>query len=101
MSVIEIVRFRLNAGVTSTQATAAWEKSQSFVQSQPGFLRRRLATTSDGEWLDEVEWESLDHAHAASAAFDPEAHPELMDLVAILDQTSMTMTHYTIQGRSS
>ncbi|SMP07018.1 hypothetical protein [Shimia sagamensis] len=98
MSVIEIVRYRLNATAKPEQAVAAWEKSQSFAKAQPGFVRRRIATTAEGDWIDEVEWESLEHAHAAAATFDPETYPELMDLMAVLDQSSMSMTHYTIKG---
>ncbi len=98
MSVIEIVRYRLTATAKPEQAVAAWEKSQSFAKAQPGFVRRRIATTAEGEWIDEVEWETLEHAHAAAAAFDPETYPELMDLMAVLDQSSMSMTHYTIKG---
>ncbi|MBO9407378.1 hypothetical protein J7399_08065 [Shimia sp. R9_1] len=101
MSVIEIVRYRLNADVKPEQAIAAWEKSQSFATAQAGFLRRRVAVTAEGDWIDEVEWETLADAHAASAAFNPEAHPELMDLMAVLDQNSMSMSHYTIKGSTS
>ena len=101
MSVIEIVRYRLNEGVLPEAAVAAWEKSQSFAAAQAGFVRRRVAVTAEGDWIDEVEWETLKDAHAASAAFDSEAHPELMDLIAVLDQSSMSMSHYTIKGSSS
>ena len=101
MSVIEIVRYRLNANVKPEQAVAAWETSQSFAKAQPGFIKRRVAVTAEGEWIDEVEWETLKDAHAASAAFNPETHPELMDLIAVLDQSSMSMSHYTIKGSTS
>ncbi|WP_412552800.1 antibiotic biosynthesis monooxygenase family protein [Shimia sp. MIT1388] len=101
MSVIEIVRYRLKTEATPDQAVAAWEKSQSFAKAQPGFIGRRIATTIDGEWIDEVEWESLEDAHAAASAFNPETYPELMDLLAVLDQSSMSMTHYTVQGSTA
>ncbi|MFY0659738.1 MAG: hypothetical protein JXR15_04535 [Shimia sp.] len=101
MSVIEIVRYRLKSEATSDQAVTAWEKSQSFAKAQPGFIGRRIASTAEGEWIDEVEWESLEHAHAAASAFNPETYPELMDLMAVLDQSSMSMTHYTIKGSTA
>lgn len=97
MSVIEIVRYRLKSEATSDQAVAAWEKSQSFAKAQPGFIGRRIASTAEGEWIDEVEWKSLEDAHAAASAFNPETYPELMDLMAVLDQSSMSMTHYTVK----
>ncbi|WP_294228871.1 hypothetical protein [uncultured Shimia sp.] len=98
MSVIEIVRYRIKPEATKEQAVAAWEKSQSFAKAQPGFLARRIAVTVEGDWIDEVEWESLEDATAAAKAFNPETYPELMDLMVVLDETSMTMTHYTIKG---
>lgn len=98
MSVIETVRYRLKANATPQQAIAAWEKSQNFATVQPGFLSRKLAVTQEGDWLDHVEWVDMTSAKAASASFDPAKHPELLDLMAVLDETSMTMTHYTIQG---
>lgn len=101
MSVIEIVRYRIKPGTTEAQAVTAWEKSQSFAKAQPGFLARRVAVTEDGNWIDEVEWKSLEDANAAAKAFNPETYPELMDLMAVLDETSMTMTHYTLQGSTT
>ncbi len=101
MSVIEIVRYRIKSTATPEQAVAAWEKSQGFAKDQKGFLGRRIATTEEGEWIDEVEWASMEDAKAAAKAFNPENHPELMDLMAVLDETSISMTHYTIQGSTA
>ncbi|WP_299421567.1 hypothetical protein [uncultured Shimia sp.] len=98
MSVIEIVRYRLKSGTTTEQAVAAWEKSQSFAKAQTGFLGRRIAVTQDGDWIDEVEWATMEDAQKAGKAFDPARYPELLDLVAILDTSAMTMTHYTVQA---
>ncbi len=98
MSVIEIVRYRLKSGTTTEQAVAAWEKSQSFAKAQTGFLGRRIAVTEEGDWVDEVEWASMEDATTAGKAFNPANYPELLDLVAVLDTTSMTMTHYTVQA---
>lgn len=96
MSVTEIVRYRLKSGATKEQAVAAWEKSQSFAKAQTGFLGRRIAVTEEGDWIDEVEWASMEDATMAGQAFNPANYPELLDLVAVLDTTSMT--HYTVQA---
>ncbi len=101
MSVIEIVHYRLKAGATPEQAVAAWEKSQSFARDQDGFLARRIAVTEEGDWVDEVEWATLANAKAAASAFNPEEYPELLDLMAVLDETSLTMASYTIKGSTS
>ena len=98
MSVIETVRYRLKDGATTEEAVAAWEESQSFARAQKGFLSRKIAVTAEGEFLDHVEWASMDDAKAASANFDPGKYPELLGLMKVLDESSMTMTHYEVMG---
>ena len=99
MSVIETVRYRVKAGVTKEEALAAWQASQPFARAQEGFLSRRLAVTGDGEFLDLVEWETMDAAQKAAANFDPGKHPELLALVQVLDESTMVMSHYEELGR--
>ena len=101
MSVIEIVRYRIKETANAEQAIAAWHKSQDFANAQPGFKRRQLASSDNGEWIDVVEWDSMEDAKAAAATFDPGKYPELMDLVAVLDDTSMSMDHFTVKGSTS
>lgn len=98
MSVIETVRYRLKDGATTEEALTAWQDSQSFARAQPGFLGRTLAMTAEGEFLDQVQWASMEEAKAASANFDPAQYPELLGLVQVLDESSMVMTHYTVLG---
>lgn len=98
MSVIETVRYQLKDGATTEEAVAAWQGSHEFAQAQKGFLSRKIARTSDGEFLDHVEWASMEDAKAAAANFDPTKHPELLGLVQVLDESSMTMTHYELLG---
>ncbi|UZD90589.1 antibiotic biosynthesis monooxygenase family protein [Cognatishimia activa] len=98
MSVIETVRYRLKEGATTEAAVAAWEESQSFARAQKGFLARKIAVTDEGEFLDHVEWASMDDAKAAASNFDPGKYPELLGLVKVLDESSMVMTHYTVMG---
>ncbi|MFY0594986.1 MAG: hypothetical protein JXQ85_01015 [Cognatishimia sp.] len=101
MSVIETVRYRLKEGATATEALAAWEESQSFARAQKGFLGRKLAVTSEGDFLDHVEWASMTDAKAAAANFDPGKYPELLGLVQVLDESSMVMTHYEVLGEAA
>lgn len=98
MSVIETVRYRLKKGTTTEEALAAWEESQSFARAQNGFLGRKIAVTEEGEFLDHVEWVSMDDAKAAATNFDPGKYPELLGLVKVLDESSMVMTHYVVLG---
>ncbi|GAA6208883.1 hypothetical protein NBRC116601_21760 [Cognatishimia sp. WU-CL00825] len=98
MSVIETVRYRLKDGATTDEAVAAWHASQSFARAQAGFLSRKIAVTEDGDFLDHVEWENMQAAKAAAASFDPAKYPELLGLMKVLDETSMSMTYYTVMG---
>ncbi len=99
MTVIETVRYNVKPGVTTEQAIAAWHKSQSFARAQPGFLGRRLLVSEDGQWLDMVEWDTMENAKAAGAAFDPGKYPDLLDLVTVLAEETMEMRHYITQAQ--
>ncbi|SHG92768.1 antibiotic biosynthesis monooxygenase family protein [Cognatishimia maritima] len=101
MSVIETVRYRLKDGATQKDALAAWEESQSFARAQNGFLGRKLAVTAEGDFLDHVEWASIEDAKSAAANFDPSKFPELLGLMKVLDESSMTMTHYEVLGEAT
>ncbi|MGR3635605.1 MAG: antibiotic biosynthesis monooxygenase family protein [Shimia sp.] len=99
MSVLEIVRYRVKDGVTPEAALAAWEKSQPFANAQPGFVSRKLAHTSEGIFADIVEWETMEAALAVMEEFKVDKHPELADLVAVLDDDSVEIQHFTVSGR--
>lgn len=98
MPVIETVRYRVKSGVTHEDAIQAWEKSQSFARAQQGFLTRRIAVSGDGEFIDIVEWQTMDDAKRAADRFNPAEFPELMALVEVLDESTMVMTHYEVKG---
>ncbi len=72
--VVETVIFKLEDGVSKQDFLIAAEKINDFVQASPGFIRRRLSAAEDGTWIEHVEWESMDQAKAAAAAFhsDPD-----------------------------
>ena len=100
MNVIETVRFALTQGTSEQAAVAAWSGSLAFAKAQPGFISRRFAIGDDGTCIDEVTWADMDSANAATAAFNPEAYPELGALMSIIDMTTMEMTHHTVKGHT-
>ena len=64
--IIEWAPFRLRAGVSEealTQASNALQRD--FLQSQPGFVSRRLLRAADGSYVDMVVWASEAQAMAA------------------------------------
>ncbi len=99
MSVLEVVRYRVKSGTTPEQATAAWEKSQSFAKAQPGFVSRKLAHTEDGLFVDIVEWVDMAAAKAVLEEFKVDKYPELGDLVAVLDEETLDIQHFSVLGR--
>ena len=97
-AVLEAVRFRLNEGVSEADFLAAAAKSDDFIQRQPGFIKRILARTEEGEWMDLLEWESMAAARAAFEKFNPE-DPSLAAFTTAINFKSTTMTHYTPRHR--
>jgi hypothetical protein len=64
--IIEVVRYKLEKGVTDSQVAELSDKLQKEVELQPGYIARRLAKSTEGEWVDLVFWNSLDDALNAS-----------------------------------
>lgn len=87
---IELVRFRLQQGKTSTDWLKANEKINDWIKQQPGFRFRSLSETDDGEWIDMVYWENLESAKTAGAKFGEEVGPHCEPLI---DMTSVVVSH--------
>ncbi len=101
MSVLEIVRYKVKEGVTQEALQKAWEKSQPFAASQPGFMSRKLARTSDGIYADIVEWKDMAAALAVMEEFKVDKHPELTDIVNMLDNETVEIQHFTVTRREN
>lgn len=92
--VIEIVRFKLAAGVTPAEFAALDRAVEiQHVAKQRGFVSRESAVGDNGEWLVIVRWESAEDADASMASF-AEA-PAAQPFMAQLDASSMTMQRFT------
>lgn len=79
---IELVRFRLQPGLTSADWLKANEKINDWMKAQPGFRFRSVSETDDGEWWDLVYWDNLEAAEAAGQKFGAEMMPVCAPLVA-------------------
>lgn len=88
---VELVQFRLKAGVAAEAFLAAAADSQAALARLPGFLARELLHGEDGLWIDVVHWRSKAEALAAAAAFG--AMPEAATFGAMIDETALTMLH--------
>lgn len=93
--VIELVAFALKPGVDEAAFLAVASAPVSeFLKGRIGFIRRRLAKGTDGQWVEHVEWATMADALAAAEAFkgDPRAQP----LLAAIDPASVAMRHYVV-----
>jgi hypothetical protein len=95
-AVIEIVTFKLNAGVTADEFRPLDKAVElQHVVKQPGFISREPAAGDNGEWLVVVHWRSVADAEASMASF-PSA-PATAQSMAKIDASTMSMKRYTIK----
>ncbi len=91
--VIEIVRFKLAAGVSAQDFLALDRVVEiQHVAKQPGFLRRESASAAGGEWLVIVHWASAADADASMTSFA--AAPAAAAFMRGLDVNSMSMQRF-------
>lgn len=88
---IELVQFRLKAGVDEQTFLAAVGDTQAAITRLPGFLSRELLKGDDGLWVDLVHWRSKAEALAAAEAFG--MMPEVAAFASLIDEQEMTMLH--------
>lgn len=94
--VIEVVRFRTNDGVSESAFAKSAETVNEFLKKCPGFVARRLSRADDGEWIDHVEWETMDAAKQASDAFMKRS--DLAEFVTAIDEGSVVMRHNALHS---
>lgn len=90
-TVIEMVTFKLNPGVSDTDYVAASRRTEDFVRGLPGFIDRSLSKGEDGTWTDYVTWADMAAAKAAAAQF-PQAECAA-DMMRMIDPASISMRH--------
>jgi len=91
--VIEILRFRLAAGVAESAFLAADKRVQAeFAYRQPGLLRRTTARGPDQSWAVIDLWSDEADADRASARWGQDAATEA--LMALVDGASVTSERF-------
>jgi hypothetical protein len=94
---LEMVRFRLQPGITEEAFLSFNAATADFLGRQKGFSRRLLSKGSDGMWTDLVEWESLALARQASEQIMTER--SLGPFMTAIDPGSIMMDHLEIALR--
>ncbi len=90
-TIVEIVTFKLNAGVSDQDYLAASQATQTFVRALPGFRSRSLSKSKDGTWTDYVKWSDMASAQAATEAFPK--NEAAMALIQLIDASTLSMRH--------
>lgn len=91
--VIEVVTFKLKAGVAAAEF-APLDKAveREHVARQPGFVSRESAHGADGDWLVIVHWRSAKDADASMANF--EKAPAAAQFMSKIEASTMSMKRY-------
>lgn len=89
--IIETVLFKLQADTSSETFVQAAHAMETWLKQQPGFVRRRLSSTDDHQWIDHIEWHTLEAAQQAANKLGKE--PQLQPFMALIDESSVTMLH--------
>ena len=89
--IVEVVQFKAKPGVSDAQIRAAADALQRDVDGLPGYMRRRLLKSADGQWIDIVDWTGLDEALQAAEAIM--ARPSAQGFIDLVEPESIIMLH--------
>src|SRR5262245_19684071 len=94
MAGIQIVRFRLNAGVDDKQFRSVNERFQREVAPKlPGLVRREATVSPEGEWVLVLRYTDLEAAHRAGKSDTSDLSQQFMKLI---DMKSMSASFFEI-----
>jgi hypothetical protein len=91
--VIEIMRFRLEAGADERQFQAADARLQAdFAYQQPGLLRRTTARSDGGEWIVIDIWRSAADADGCQSRWSGD--PVVGEFLSYVDRGTIRSDRY-------
>ena len=93
-TVIEMVLFRTNEGVTPEESKNKLISVNEFLIKQEGFISRKISISDDREFLDIVFWADMNLAKAA--ANNLMNYPEICENFDVIDRETMTFKHFEI-----
>ncbi|MGW3240321.1 hypothetical protein [Streptomyces olivaceus] len=90
--ILELVSFRLRAGVSEEQFNEAVRSVDIFLAERSGFLSRQVLTVGgDGSRVDLVWWSTLEAAQSAADAIRSDSRAA--SFMACLDPASVSLSH--------
>jgi len=91
---VEMVSYRLKNNISSEQLAATHAQVNDFLRQQPGFMYRSLSEDDKGLLFDVVYWQNMTSAKNAGEKFMTD--PAGQSLIALTDETSITMRHMPV-----
>jgi hypothetical protein len=91
--VIELVSFATRDDVSEVGFVRVAESANALLRGCAGFIRRRLAKSDAKEWVDDVDWQTVDDALAAARRFNDA--PETRAFNTAIRPGSVVMRHLT------
>jgi hypothetical protein len=93
---IEIVTFRLAAGVTDEAFTAeTMSMERDFLGKLQGFLNRDTGKSTDGDWVVVLNWAQPEDAQASMDKFV--GNEGTVSFLAMIDMQTFKMTRYELR----
>ena len=90
---IEVAIYCLKPNVTVEQFLQVADENLAEFQKLDGFLRREMAGSEDGQWLDMVYYDSREAAEAAEPVLS--AAPSIQTIMGMLDMNNGHWFHAT------
>jgi hypothetical protein len=91
MTVVEVVLCRAKANVSEAEMREAARLAEPEMDSLPGLISRELLVDSEGQWVDIVHWESMEHAQNALQLVGDK--PAIQHLFSLIDEDQTRMMH--------
>ncbi len=92
---LEVVEFKLSNSVSEDAFLSEVHKTNTFVSSLKGFIKRQTAKNETGLWIDIVEWKDMESAQAAAETFV--TSEAVKNFIGMLDQKTIRMQHFEVQ----
>lgn len=94
---IETVRFELEDNVDELAFMAEIESTKPVLSALDGFVKRCVAKSDDGTWIDMLEWESEFEFQRLNQLLS--ATPELSNYVSMINLGSLTSQAFELEAR--
>ncbi|MCE3007443.1 MAG: hypothetical protein LW884_03735 [Bacteroidetes bacterium] len=88
---VEVVIYKTKPGIADAEAIEKARSVNEFIRSQDGFIRRTFGKTREGQWVDVIQWESVEKAQAIfQRAMESDVPKPFLETI---DEKSMTILH--------